>query len=99
MALKLPALEAAKAAIESIGCGYDISLDLRLKYRKSEYRLLEIDESEGRDIVLPGGIAIPNVSKSIKCDKGERTRFRSDVIPFQQVVWWSWIYYDFTDFG
>ncbi|XP_076935723.1 MACPF domain-containing protein At4g24290-like [Bidens hawaiensis] len=85
MALKLPALEAANAAIHSIGCGYDISLDLRLKYRKSEYRLIEIDESEGRDIVLPGGIVIPNVSKSIKCDKGERTRFRSDVIPFQQM--------------
>nr|GEY77872.1 MACPF domain-containing protein At4g24290-like [Tanacetum cinerariifolium] len=89
MALKLPANEAAKVAIESIGCGYDISLDLRLKYRKS--LLIEIDnnndnddEDEGRDIVLPGGLLISNVSKSIKCDKGERTRFRSDVLSFQQ---------------
>jgi len=96
MALKLPAAEAANVAIESIGCGYDISLDLRLKYRKVDYfpndgrnrncRLIEIDESEGRDIVLPGGLVIPNVSKSIKCDKGERTRFRSDVLSFQQVI-------------
>ncbi|KVI01665.1 hypothetical protein Ccrd_020054 [Cynara cardunculus var. scolymus] len=97
MALKLPAAEAANVAIQSIGCGYDISLDLRLKYRKGDYfsndgnnrnrncRLIEIDEAEGRDIVLPGGLLIPNVSKSIKCDKGERTRFRSDVLSFQQM--------------
>ncbi|XP_006349323.1 MACPF domain-containing protein At4g24290 [Solanum tuberosum] len=88
MALKLPAAEAAKVAIQSIGCGYDISLDLRLKYCKghpSNSRLIEIDENEGREVVLPGGISIPNVSKSIKCDKGEHTRFRSDVLSFQQM--------------
>ncbi|KAD4179395.1 hypothetical protein E3N88_27986 [Mikania micrantha] len=97
MALKLPAAEAAKVAIRSIGCGYDISEDLRLKYHKGynlsdapndqiqSHRLIEIDEDEGRDIVLPGGLLIPNVSRSIKCDKGERTRFRSDVLSFQQM--------------
>ncbi|KAL4568824.1 hypothetical protein LXL04_024440 [Taraxacum kok-saghyz] len=37
IALKLPAAEAANVAIQSIGCGYDISLDLRLKYRKGDY--------------------------------------------------------------
>lgn len=85
MALKLPPGDAAKVAIQSIGHGYDISLDLRLKYCKGESRLIEIDEEQGREIVLPGGISVPNVSKSIKCDKGERTRFRSDVLTFQQV--------------
>ncbi|VFQ88896.1 unnamed protein product [Cuscuta campestris] len=88
MALKLPAAEAAKAAILSIGCGYDISLDLRLKYCKRDpcnWRLIEIDEDEGQEIVLPGGTVLQNVPKSIKCDKGERTRFRSDVLSFQQM--------------
>ncbi|KAL2254295.1 MACPF domain-containing protein At4g24290 isoform X1 [Sesamum indicum] len=85
MALKLPAAEAAKVAINSIGRGYDISLDLRLKYCKGDSRLIEIDEDQGREIVLPGGISVRNVSKSIKCDKGERTRFRSDVLTFQQM--------------
>ncbi|XP_055816351.1 MACPF domain-containing protein At4g24290 [Solanum dulcamara] len=88
MALKLPAAEAAKVAIQSIGCGYDISLDLRLKYCKghpANSRLIEIDENLGREVVLPGGISIPDVSKSIKCDKGEHTRFRSDVLSFQQM--------------
>lgn len=86
MALKVPAREAANNAIQSIGRGYDISVDLRLKYCKGNFgRLIEIGEDQGREIVLPGGIPIPNVSKSIKCDKGERTRFRSDVLSFQQM--------------
>ena len=88
MALRASAPEAAKIAIESIGCGYDISLDLRLKYRKENSknsRLIEFHDDRGREIVLPGGIVIPNVPKAIKCDKGERTRFRSDVLTFQQV--------------
>lgn len=85
MALKLSAGDAAKVAIQSIGRGYDISLDLRLKYCKGDSRLLEIDEDQGREIVLPGGISLHNVSKLIKCDKGERTRFRSDVLTFQQM--------------
>ncbi|XP_024033124.1 MACPF domain-containing protein At4g24290 [Morus notabilis] len=74
---------------ELIGRGYDISTDLQLKYYKGgdsfDSRLIEIDEDDGREIVLPGGIIISNVSKSIKCDKGERTPFRSDVLSFQQM--------------
>ncbi|KAK3037702.1 hypothetical protein RJ639_031073 [Escallonia herrerae] len=88
MALKLLAPEAAKVAIQSIGRGYDDSSDLRFKYCKGDStnpRLIEIDEDQGREVVLPGGIMIPNVSKMIKCDKGERTRFQSDVLSFQQM--------------
>ncbi|XP_022727413.1 MACPF domain-containing protein At4g24290-like [Durio zibethinus] len=88
MALKVLAPKAAEIAIRSIGCGYDVGMDLRLKYCKGDSKdpcLIEIDEDGGREIVLPGGISIPNVSKSIKCDKGERTRFRSDVLSFQQM--------------
>jgi hypothetical protein len=89
MALRVPAPEAAEIAIGAIGRGYDVAIDLRLRYCKGDLkdpRLIEIDEDGGREIILPGGISIPNVSKSIKCDKGERTRFRSDVLSFQQVV-------------
>ncbi|XP_028796670.1 MACPF domain-containing protein At4g24290-like [Neltuma alba] len=88
MELKASARKAAETAIGSIGRGYDICNDLRLKYCKGEpinSRLIEIDEGDGREVVLPDGISIPNVSKSIKCDKGERTRFRSDVLSFQQM--------------
>ncbi|KAG4980879.1 hypothetical protein JHK85_034837 [Glycine max] len=88
MALKVSAGKAAEIAIGSIGRGYDISTDIRLKYCKGDSinsRLIEIDETDVREVVLPGGVSIPNVSKSIKCDKGERIRFRSDVLSFQQM--------------
>ncbi|GAB4848098.1 hypothetical protein Ancab_002762 [Ancistrocladus abbreviatus] len=88
MALKLSASRAAEVAVRSIGRGYDISTDLRLKYCKGDpidSHLIEIDEDRREDVILPGGITVANVSKSIKCDKGERTRFRSDVLSFQQM--------------
>ncbi|KAH9626275.1 hypothetical protein KSS87_018881 [Heliosperma pusillum] len=88
MALKLPAAEAARVAIGSIGRGYDISTDLRLKFCKGDSvdsHLIEINEEKCQEIALPGGIVVPNVPNSIKCDKGERTRFRSDVLSFQQM--------------
>ncbi|KAK9704966.1 hypothetical protein RND81_07G023500 [Saponaria officinalis] len=88
MALKLGAEKAAEVAIGSIGRGYDISTDLRLKFCKGdvvESRLIDIDDDKCREIGLPGGIVVHNVPNSIKCDKGERIRFRSDVLSFQQM--------------
>lgn len=91
MALKAPPLRAAEVAIGSIGIGYDLTADIRLKFcdRSSSPEedpcLIELDRSELHEIVLPGGLSVPNVPKSIKCDKGERMRFRSDVLSFQQV--------------
>lgn len=88
MALRASPLKAAQIAIDSIGLGYDISADLRLKYCKKECAdpcLIELDHDQVQDLVLPGGISVANVPKSIKCDKGERMRFRSDVLSFQQV--------------
>lgn len=88
-ALRLKA--AAESAVQSIGLGYDVAEDLRLKYckgmSKPARRLISIDDDQVRDIVIPGtgGILIQNVSKSINCDKGERMRFRSDVLSFQQM--------------
>lgn len=80
--LKLKAT--AEAAIQSIGFGYDIAQDLRLKYFKGS-RLIVIDDDQVRDIIIPGGILIPNVSKQINCDKGERIRLSSDGLSFQKV--------------
>ncbi|KAH7685215.1 Membrane attack complex component/perforin (MACPF) domain-containing protein [Dioscorea alata] len=88
MALRASPLKAAQFAIDSIGLGYDISADLRLKYCKKEFAdpcLIELDHDQVQDLVLPGGISVANVPKSIKCDKGERMRFRSDVLSFQQM--------------
>lgn len=88
MALKASPLEAAEIAIRSIGLGYDIADDIRLKYCKRDSQdpcLIELGNDQLQEILLPGGISISNVPKSIKCDKGERMRFRSDVLSFQRV--------------
>ncbi|KAJ6751225.1 hypothetical protein OIU85_001721 [Salix viminalis] len=82
------AKKAAEEAIEAIGLGYDLGFDLRLKYcKKKSPRLIVInyDDKQVRDMVIPGGFSLPNVPKSIKCDKGERLRFSSDVLSFQQM--------------
>ncbi|GMH15003.1 hypothetical protein Nepgr_016844 [Nepenthes gracilis] len=88
MALKLSPPEAAEVAVRSIGRGYDISNDVRLKHCKGDSidsHLIEIEQDQCQDVVLPGGITVADVSKHIRCDKGERTRFRSDVLSFQQM--------------
>ena len=86
--------EAAEAAIRSVGLGFDVVSDVRLKYCKQRGApdpwLIELDHGEVQDIVLPGGVTVAGVTKSVKCDKGERMRFRSDVLSFQQVCFWFW---------
>ncbi|KAK6150813.1 hypothetical protein DH2020_015745 [Rehmannia glutinosa] len=88
-ALRLRA--AAEEAVQCIGLGYDLTLDLRLKYCKNQRstkegsRLIAMDDDQVRDISVPGGILVQNVPKSINCDKGERMRFSSDVLAFQQM--------------
>ncbi|XP_074579735.1 MACPF domain-containing protein At4g24290-like [Curcuma longa] len=72
-------------AIKSIGLGYDITSDIRLKHCKDVSSLIELEDTEIHDVVLPGGLTISGVPKSIKCDKGERIRFKSDVLSFQQM--------------
>ncbi|TYG66313.1 hypothetical protein ES288_D06G257800v1 [Gossypium darwinii] len=79
---------AAEKAVSVIGYGYDLCNDLRLSACKpgpSGSRLIELDSVVSRELVFPGGVAVKNVPNSIKCDKGERTRFRSDVLSFNQM--------------
>ncbi|KAK7399329.1 hypothetical protein VNO78_10511 [Psophocarpus tetragonolobus] len=76
---------AAEDAIEVIGFGYDLTNDLRLKSCKNHSRLIAIDHDNVRTVQLPPRISIPNVPKSINCDKGDRMRLCSDVLSFQQM--------------
>lgn len=77
-------------AFDSLGLGFDFASDFRLKYAKScpgGGRLVELDESRKRDIVVPGGggVTICGVSEDIHCDKGDHVRFKSDVLEFNKV--------------
>ncbi|KAL3519797.1 hypothetical protein ACH5RR_017946 [Cinchona calisaya] len=79
---------AAEKAVGVIGMGYDLTVDIRLsacKVGPSGSRLIEMDQSSTKELVVPGGVVVHGVSASIKCDKGERTRFRSDFLSFSQM--------------
>ncbi|CAI0468760.1 unnamed protein product [Linum tenue] len=80
---------AAEKAVSAIGLGYDLTKDLRLSACKpgpSGSKLIRLDPNlPTRDLVVPGGTVVHNVWSGIKCDKGERTRFRSDVVSFNQM--------------
>ncbi|KAJ0082168.1 hypothetical protein Patl1_10656 [Pistacia atlantica] len=85
---RLDPQSAAEKAVSVIGFGYDLCSDVRLTACKpgpSGSRLIEMDQTRTRDLVFPGGVVVKNVCSSIKCDKGERTRFRSDVLSFNQM--------------
>ncbi|KAE8700520.1 MACPF domain-containing protein NSL1 [Hibiscus syriacus] len=79
---------AAEKAVSVIGYGYDLSKDIRLSGclpGPSGSGLIELDSAASRDLVFPGGVVVKNVPNSIKYDKGERTRFHSDVLSFSQM--------------
>lgn len=73
----------AKQAIEALGQGFDITNDFRLKFCRK--RLIELNSKHVQNILIPGGPLIQNVSRDIKCDKGERMRYTSEVLEFNQM--------------
>ncbi|KAH6773678.1 MAC/Perforin domain-containing protein [Perilla frutescens var. frutescens] len=79
---------AAEKAVSVIGFGYDLTLDIRLSACKpgpSGSGLIELDRTRTKDLVVPGNVTVSSVPSSIKCDKGERTRFSSDALSFNQM--------------
>jgi len=77
-------------ALECLGKGFDLASDFRLRFAKEgkcSKRLVVLDEQNKRDILIPGtsGVTIRGVSENIRCDKGDRIRFKSDVLEFNQV--------------
>ncbi|XP_074573508.1 MACPF domain-containing protein NSL1-like [Curcuma longa] len=81
---------AAEKAVAAIGdgCGYDLCCDFSFSYVKpgpDGSRLIELDQTFVQDLFMPGGVVVPNVPKAIKCNRGGRTRYRSDVISFNHM--------------
>ncbi|KAL7149558.1 hypothetical protein ABFS83_05G049300 [Erythranthe nasuta] len=72
-------------AISSLGKGFDLTSDFRLKYCKGDNRLIVLNETQTRRLSVPGFGSFDNVSIDVKCDKGERTRYQSDILDFNQM--------------
>lgn len=73
-------------AVSCLGKGFDLTSDFKLKYCKGKERLVVLNETDKRDIFLPGFGSIHDVSIDIKGDKGDRTRYQSDILTFNQVL-------------
>ncbi|CAE5957508.1 unnamed protein product [Arabidopsis arenosa] len=80
-----------ETAVKSLGKGFDLTADFRLKYCKDgdgaagDDRLVVLDQTQNRELHIPGFGVFQNVSADINCDKGERTRFRSDILDFNKM--------------
>ncbi|XP_047970718.1 MACPF domain-containing protein At1g14780-like [Salvia hispanica] len=72
-------------ALSSLGKGFDLSSDFRLKYCKGDDRLVLLNESDTRELRIPGFGSLADVSNDIKCDKGDRTRYQTDILDFKQM--------------
>lgn len=81
------AWKVAMDAANALGRGFDVTSDFRLGFAKgaSGSRLVAVDEANTQDIVAPGNVVIPGVSVDIRCDKGEKTHYASEVLTFAQV--------------
>jgi hypothetical protein len=75
----------ASAAALALGRGFDVTCDFRLHFIKGPQQLVKTNEDK-YNVRIPGDIIIPNVSCDIKCIKGERMHFKSEILPFVQVL-------------
>ncbi|KAI4342117.1 hypothetical protein MLD38_026774 [Melastoma candidum] len=73
----------ARSAIDSLGRGFDLTSDFRLGFAKD--RLVHFAERGESDLFVPGAGVVPGVPVDVRCDKGDRIRFRSDVLQFSQM--------------
>ncbi|KAB5544884.1 hypothetical protein DKX38_012996 [Salix brachista] len=72
-------------AQKSLGRGFDLTSDFRLKFCKGEERLVFLNETERKELKVPGFGVIKDVSVDIKCDKGDVVRYQSDILEFHQM--------------
>ncbi|CAL0312400.1 unnamed protein product [Lupinus luteus] len=72
-------------ALNSLGKGFDLASDFRLEFCKGEERLVVLNETVRREMIVPGFGPVTDVSIDIKCDKGDRIRYQSDILTFTQM--------------
>ncbi|RWW88584.1 hypothetical protein BHE74_00002534 [Ensete ventricosum] len=76
---------AVERALRCLGRGFDVACDFRPEYCRGKDRLVVINEDEKRELAVPGFGLFKDVCVDVKCDKGDRVRYQSDVLEFNQV--------------
>ncbi|KAL6606963.1 hypothetical protein ACP70R_042616 [Stipagrostis hirtigluma subsp. patula] len=83
------ATAAVKKAVRCLGRGIDMTGDLRLKHCKDAGGCLVVRSSEkkaaGAAVAVPGVGVVTDVPADVKCGKGDRIRFKSDVLEFNKM--------------
>lgn len=74
-----------RRALDSLGKGFDLTSDFRLKYCKGKDSLVSLTREQTKQLSVPGFGEFNDVSTDIKCGKGDRTRYQSDILDFNQV--------------
>ncbi|KAK8949502.1 MACPF domain-containing protein [Platanthera zijinensis] len=82
--------EAVERALQCLGRGFDVASDFRPKHCKGKESLVLLNDDESVDLAIPvaGAGVLRRVSVDIKCDKGERVRYQSDVFEFSRMSEW-----------
>ena len=80
-------MEVGEEMSRALGAGFDLTSDFRLRFAKLRRRLVDLDEERARDVPVPGGTGavLRGVPRDVAIDKGDRIRFRSDLLDFNQV--------------
>uniref|UniRef100_A0A0E0K511 MACPF domain-containing protein n=1 Tax=Oryza punctata TaxID=4537 RepID=A0A0E0K511_ORYPU len=85
----MAAVAAAEKAVRCLGRGFDMTGDLRLKYCKGGGGdgggCLVERRGETAPLTVPGVGVIGDVPADVRCDKGDRVRFKSDVLEFNKM--------------
>ncbi|KAK1352740.1 MACPF domain-containing protein [Heracleum sosnowskyi] len=74
-----------RRALDSLGKGFDLTSDFRLKYCKGKDSLVSLTQDQTKQLSVPGFGLFNDVSTDIKCGKGDRTRYQSDILDFKQM--------------
>lgn len=80
-------MELGEEVARALGTGFDLTSDFRLRFAKLRRRLVDLNEAGARDVPVPGGggAVLRGIPRDVGIDKGDRIRFRSDVLEFNQV--------------
>ena len=78
---------AVESAVRCLGTGVDMAADLRLRHCKVAGGCLVTRSGEQAvAVAVPGVGVVVDLPADVKCGKGGRTRLRSDVLEFNQVI-------------
>lgn len=74
-------------SIQALGRGFDVTSDIRLLYCKGApgSRLVKLDESQSRDLVVSDGVVVPNVPVDIDGSPVKSSTEKVPVCSFHEV--------------